>query len=411
MSLSILVATPPGYNPGMSAVETGLRLFLRRHRLESSATVYRVHSIEDRVPSKERTDTALLDAAASSGLACRDFSQPGERERFLAADRILYWGDFLHMAQYLRALQGIDSRLRDAAKAAAGPSINDDLLMSGTPDPVLARTCSFGTTLLFNTIEDESSPGYGAALRRFIAGARRLWVRDVISAGKLARLSGDYRTGFWGGDCAQAIDRDGLASLYPSCAGTATADVVGWFVGRGGGSRDVIGDVALRWATALGLQRHWLPWGSRSAFPALAAGEGHPTTSFPSLLRRLLECRMVVTDTYHLGVVAWTLGIPAVMFFNPFSPAAQSVNSGRNGYWRDKREVFYSQYDILDFLIRPEEAADAAALAAREARILAKAGDDALVHAISQGVRGHAQAASADLAMALAGDRAGVPAA
>jgi hypothetical protein len=401
MKLSILVATPPGYNPGMSAVEAGLRLFLRRHGLESAATVYRIHSIEQRMSADERQDGALRDAAASSGLECRTFEHAEDRERFLAGDRILYWGDFLHMAQYVRALEVLDARMRKEGSAAARCSVQDQLLLCDAPASTLARTCSFGTTLLFNSLDDELSSGYGDALRRFVAGARRVWVRDVVSAGKLARLTGDYRTGYWGGDCAQLLDRDGLAAMYPQCTAAALPGTVGWFAGRSGGSVQVIGDTAARCGAALGARQQWLPWGSRSAFPSLVAPDAHAATPFPALLRQLLGCRMVVTDTYHLGVVAWALGIPAVMFFDPVSPAAQNVNSGRMHYWRDKREVFFSQYDALDFLVRPEEVASDRTLSARVAHILEKVGDSALIEAISAAVRGHARATSSDLAAAL----------
>lgn len=275
--------------------------------------------------------------------------------------------------------------------------------MADVPDDVLARTCSFGTTLLFNSLEDETSASYGDALARFVTGSRGIWVRDVISAGKVAQLSGDFRSGFWGGDGAQLLSRHGIAELYPECAQPQRCEAVGYFTGRSGAPTDTIARTAARLAGALDLQARWLPWGSRSAFPALAPDDAHVTLSFPHLLRQLLQCRMVVTDTYHLGVVAWALGIPAVMFFQPSTPAPRNVNSGRRHYWRDKREVFYSQYDILDFLVRPEEAADESALAARVTHIASGMAGSALLDAISARVGNHARATSSDLAHALAG--------
>jgi hypothetical protein len=402
MNLSILVATPPGYNPGMSAVEAGLRLFLRKHGLESSATAYRIHDIADRMTADERADPDLQDAAASSGLVCRSLAGREDRERFLAGDRILFWGDFLHMAQYVDALAVIDRRLHPEDGTRA--EVRDHLLLADAADDVLARTCSFGTTLLFNTLQDELSSDYGSALARFVAGVRGIWVRDVVSAGKVAQLCGNFRHGFWGGDGAQLLDRQGLATLYPECASAGPADSIGYFIGRSTGIEPPIAATAGRLAEAFSMQSRWLPWGSRSAFPALASDSGHATLPFPQLLGALLRCRMVVTDTYHLGVVAWTLGIPAVTFFDPSAQAVRNVNSGRQRYWRDKREVFHSQYDVLDFLVRPEEAARADALAARIDHILSVLRDESVVPAITARIRNHADAASGDLAQVLVDD-------
>ena len=57
---------------------------------------------------------------------------------------------------------------------------------------------------------------------------------------------------------------------------------------------------------------------------------------------------MIVTDTYHICVNAWNLGIPAICIIDDLGEAVE-VNSGQQA--PDKRIVFYWSYQLTDFLI------------------------------------------------------------
>jgi hypothetical protein len=151
---------------------------------------------------------------------------------------------------------------------------------------------------------------------------------------------------------------------------------------------------------------HWLDWGCRLAFPALGAGVTPPTgPAVPalSLVRHLADCALVVTDTYHAAVLAWTFGVPCVALAAPVADAAADVNSGAAFNWRDKREVFFSQYDALDFLVRAEELGAPPRLAARVERIVTCLEDRRHAEAVTRRLRQHARAAEGDLATALRG--------
>ena len=72
-------------------------------------------------------------------------------------------------------------------------------------------------------------------------------------------------------------------------------------------------------------------------------------------LENLRQYRVIVTDTYHVCVNAWNLGIPAICLVeNEFS---ETRNTGVLNYFsrRDKKQLFMSMYDALDFLVPTNE--------------------------------------------------------
>src|SRR5258706_14558113 len=84
-------------------------------------------------------------------------------------------------------------------------------------------------------------------------------------------------------------------------------------------------------------------------------------------LNALTRYKAIITDTYHVCVNAWNLGIPAICLVENEFSKYRNVNVGDPYAARDKRQVFMGMYDGLDFLVPGNELNDREQ---REARIL-----------------------------------------
>jgi hypothetical protein len=402
--LSIMLATPPGFNAGMAATELALRAFLRRHDLESVARYFRLVRFGDRLSYLQPEDRADAEHRADTGIRFRSAFE--EADAFISGTARLFWADYLHMGIYLRELAPIAAaQLHDPAETQR--RLARLLLLEGASDAVLAASISFGTTLLFNTLQDEGRAVYAAPLRRFLKRAKRVWVRDALSAARVAHLRGDYEIGYFGVDCALLLTREDVHrnAIENGVGAPAEPGAVLAFFGRETGPREALLAAALDIARALGRPVRWLRWGDIGGFPHLLGrppgiAESAAATTY-ELLHEVAHARAVVTDTYHLAVIAWSLGVPALTAFSGHAASANDVSSGAEFNWRDKREVFYSQYDALDFLIRPEELVDGDKLRRRMAHVREAVSDESLCTAIVARIREHATAVEAALARGL----------
>jgi len=392
--LSVILATPPGFNAGMVATELALVAFLRRHGLHSATQCYQLVSMADRLTHLPAHERNVAEQRAQTGIDYRPAFE--DRDAIVSSAAVLFWADYLHMGIYLRELEPIVARYPPSEGGDAAHRLKNLLLLADADEATLGRAISFGTTLLFNTLRDEADSSYAVPLRRFLTKAKRVWVRDAFSAAKVAHLRNDYETSHFGVDCALLLTRDDALRnaaerdiATPEKPGSILA-----FFGRDSAARDGLVQVAMNLGAALGRPVRWLPWGDTGAFPELrprpdmfAGPEG---LSVHELLNEVAHASLVVTDTYHLALTAWNFGVPAVSAFTGHTVRANDVSSGEEFHWRDKREVFFSQYDALDFLIRPEELIDPALLERRTKHLAAVVDDRSLRDAIAARIRAHA---------------------
>lgn len=396
--IAVLVATAPGFNPGMMVTELALAIFLRRHGWMGRTSVFRLRETSESSFASDAFETQHEDV----------FEYLSGREHYdsiVSSSLILLWADFLHMAQYLREREVIlaENLKSDAGSTDAGIAVRKLFLLADANDSVLRRTISFGTTLLFNTIPDEADPSYGVPLRRLFGSARRIWVRDALSAARVAHLRDDYATGYFGIDCALLLRREDVLaegdSLEPTDAALSKDVLV--FFGRDPTLRDGLNHVATELARHFERSLRWVPWGDRGAFPRLQSAPDSASfvngSTIQALLREVANASLIVTDTYHLALIAWNFGVPAVCAFSAYSTDPNDVSSGAAFNWRDKREVFFSQYDALDFLIRPDELYDGDRSGRRWDHLVRSIGDRDLCASVTAKMRAHATRIEADL--------------
>lgn len=372
-TVSVFCAPPNGRNPGMSSVD----LAFESVAAAAGASEVRYWRLWDQSewlcpPGGSHAESGgFLDEV--TGVSYEKVR--GRLDEFLDARAIVFWGDFLHMAVYLRDnVDVLTRRMRTfSATSDAGHFVSQYLLLKGQQDDVLSRVLSFGTTLSFNTTADYASE-YGGELRSFLSRTRRVWHRDAYSAAVAQEMrSPEEQT-------CKGVD---AAFLLVGGESPERGDRLGVFIGRSNLSPEFVAALGRSLSARLDLHPFWIPWGhepafwpmrqrrrlrlswpglERAAVPTFAerstglidAVRGSRIADEPvglsALFSQLGSCSVVLTDTYHLAVNAWRLGTPAVCIVDTASPA-WSVNSGEPGSSRDKRIDLYSQIEALPLVV------------------------------------------------------------
>jgi hypothetical protein len=273
-------------------------------------------------------------------------------------DAVVFWGDFLHTRHYLA--QDATNRLLDFGFATdrddARAQLNRALLLSDQPDEVLARTLSYGGTILHNTQSDYEDKEYGPLFSRLVTRAHRMWVRDPLSAAKIAHLRRDRTTDHFGSDAA-LLSRPGDLDHLPTTEWSRSVPeggAIGVFLGARTPIPEWLPGFCQGLSDRLGAPLEWLPWFDRdvpAAVGHIAARPGSPTVG--DLVGVLPRYRLVVTDTYHLAVNAWGAGTPAVCVGAP-----EPTPKTHDDYLTlsdVKKHVFHMAYDATDFYLTTEE--------------------------------------------------------
>jgi hypothetical protein len=382
----------------MHSVDLAARFFLERIGLGASATFYTLVHPGRWIP----------EWAARGAELPIDYVEAHERlDEIRSSDLLLYWGDFLHAHHYHKASVKVLVQLGMAAGEAEAMELQRrHHLLEGGSDDVLASAISFGTTLIANSEKDYSDEGYARALSRFARGARRIWVRDPLSAAKIGHLTGDHSTNHLGVDCAMLSRPEDLDSLSKGAWSEEIAP--GQYAGvYFGGRTDVRSEHFVPFVRRLcaihGVKADWIPWLMRSSISKQEEGAWmHPdlrvrpaSRMLGDLYAALRKYRFVVTDTYHLCLNSWRAGTPAVCVGGAESEMEKTALGNK------KKDVFYSMYEASDLYVESRWLETAAESAAE--RIGAALGEARISRAIQERIEAHSAAIGAQLASALLG--------
>jgi hypothetical protein len=385
-AINVMLATAPGVNVGMAAVELGLLSFAADADIgivprSHPALLRRIQDLPQGADIRRRMDVGLGERVPLETI-------PSAREGSL-----LYWGDFHHMKQYIGTVAAIDGG--ELARTL-------ELQLAAGSDPAVMRSVrSFGTTVIFNSARDMAASSYRTALERFVDGCAGLWLRDPISMTMLARLSDR-------GHVHLGVD-PALLAARPDRGGDT--DFVAVFLGRTSAAHPALLEVAERVRRHLGSSLKWLDWGCPQAFPHLASPAVRdalgaslpPGATAAEVLAELSGARAVVTDSYHLALIAWSWGIPAITISTTEQlDAPPSVDGGRPASWRDKRELVASQYGALEFLLRRDQWSTPQTLVRAIGGVL-EVLDSGLIEDVRQAIASDARRARGQLLESLAG--------
>jgi hypothetical protein len=388
MNISVICAPQTfGCNTGMFSVDLAAWYFLHRHFPEADVQYLTLY------PHK----------CDFGGIPFCYEPQHGNMQRLKDSDLILYWGDFQHTLHYRNAVakqlltQGICSSSEEALE-----QVREFLFLAGSDPALLSRTVLYGGTLLFNQADNNGDEVYTSDLQRLLRSARRVWVREPFSAFYVNQIQQQDERCAHGTDAAQLLGRDfvdhcGVESVR-SVDGQQTK--LGVFIGRSDLDAKTISSLLTALTDRLPAEPVWLNWGKppffmgrRKEFMAcLPAMEqvipGAPDPSPPETLAALLELDLLVSDTYHTCVNAWSFGIPALCLIdNSQSPMA--VNSGSGLAGRDKRVAFYWTYNAAPFLLYSADLSDASEIQKRAADLSSLFADHSLIRGIKAQMSQH----------------------
>jgi len=365
--IAVITATPPGFNPGMLASQIAAKWFLARHQLDDGSTYFRVVPMSERVAHLNPDERTACLQRIDDGIDYQVLRHPDQ----LSDATPLYWGDLLHMRQYLDSIRGF-LRATDATP-------EDLLLLQSSAMEVVQRAVSFGTTFLYHSAGDLVGEGFSHGFLRFVRNAKLVLPRDMVSLAQLAAIM------------PQAISLPGLDATQLFCSGTdwreafpegtdssiASSDVVLCYFARG------VHDVAdLRHAITLCSKDfdrpvRWLPWGDRLSFPHVFRYEGQldledaaqgTKPRLSALLEAVASARCILTDTYHVAVIAWSLGTPAMLVRGEHWPNDYNAVI-------DKRHIFYLQHGLQDMFLTTARDHGALASFIRKAAVIVAEGD------------------------------------
>ncbi|MEU9475981.1 polysaccharide pyruvyl transferase family protein [Streptomyces sp. NPDC048191] len=344
--VAVITAPNIGYrNTGMLTVDLAFESLRRRMGTEIDPTWFTLHPPET-VP--------LRAGAHGTDFPFRFHALTEHLDALRDHDAVVFWGDFLHTRHYLA--QDATNRLLDFGvaedRATARTLLNRTLLLADQPDELLARTLSYGGTILHNTQSDYEDKEYGPLFSRLMTRSHRVWMRDPLSAAKIAHLRRDRTTDYFGSDAA-LLSRPGDLDHLPTTAWSEDAPdsaAIGVFLGARTRIPAWLPGFCEGLSDRLGAPLEWLPWFDRD----IPSGVGHipvrpGTPTVGDLLRVLSRYRLVITDTYHLCVNAWGAGTPVLCVGAP-----EPVPTTDDDYLTlsdVKKHVFHMAYDATDFYL------------------------------------------------------------
>ena len=308
--LTVVSATPPHFNPGMHLVDWALDFVLARHGLDVEVDRRLLY-----LPSE--LESLQIGAVSDFGLPFPYLLLRQNLEAASESAALLFWGDFLHSRHYRTAVGRLLWRIGAATSLEAGIALVDEhLFLRDAPRSLLDKTLVFGECLLTDDGAGPLDDTYAVLCQRFFAGARRVWLRDALSAARAADLR------HWAHGTTLGVDPALLLrpADYDAVAGNRLdaedrPPELGVFFGRTPVSLDRLLPFVRELGQALDASTIWVPWFTHGANHDLRKSLGFVDDGEGSLARLVAQvrrCRAIVTDAYHLCLTAWNLDVPAV---------------------------------------------------------------------------------------------------
>jgi hypothetical protein len=364
--IQVICATAAKPNPGMASVDLAFHALATRHGLADRVTFWQLGCAAELHAGRSAAEQAEI--ASRENVPFRYQNAWGRLEEIYAGEVIVFWGDFQHMAHYQQDIGERLVKLGLVPTAAAGRQSAARLfLLSEAPEAVLAKTVSCGTNLLFNQAADYHDPEYGPWLRRLVRGIDSIWMRDPFSAMTVSRLRQEFTPDHLGFDASLFLRDEDLRVLPRQWTLDAALGEgkVGLFFHRSSLPESALCSFGLEMCRELGAEAQWLPWRMPTRKRTGQLGlmnvsrieqiqaDGPPQLG--DLFELLRRYRLVITDTYHVCVTAWRLGVPAVCIGEADPKCDWDVSAGPAFAWREKRLIFHAMYDAQDFFVHASE--------------------------------------------------------
>ena len=200
-----------------------------------------------------------------------------------------------------------------------------------------------------NSVEIFQDENYISGLRSLLRTALIASMRDPVSAARAANISGEPSTNHAGVDAALSSNRSASADVTNCGYPQYCRRECGIFFGRTPQTN------MMKLAFALAFRRHargsepvWLRWLPPQSMPwSVAKMFGIKETLAPHSLDEFIQairsCRFVITDMYHLSLVSWSYGVPAICIGRGAQHFRRLIDD-------KKKELFFLSNFLEDFL-------------------------------------------------------------
>ncbi len=360
--IAIICAAPHfEFNPGMHSVDLAAFSFFSRHTFteEIEPTFYLLHEPElrlknflnDQLPFKYELFLNQLD-------------------KIYASDLIFYWGDFLHNLPYHKELAKrlVQYNLIDNLEKAFD-TVQQHFFLTDAPLEVLQKTVVFGSNFFINGSEDMLDETYTQNTTRFFNNIKRVWTRDILSAQRISHLKRNYTENYLGTDCSFLFDKGkknktehennhANPSWIKNLFSGKPKNKAGVFLGRMHKDFPPLFPFVNDLQKELHSNMEWIPWFWQNEEFYKSVKYNLPGVVFlpeqeniMALYESLKAYDYIVTDTYHLCLNAWRMGIPAICIGSGNSPIDGTLTD-------KKKEFFFYMYEAQDFYVFLEDIKD-----------------------------------------------------
>jgi len=325
--IAALVATPNKQNTGMRFVNDALVLWLESLGAAKDTDFFQFEASDLERPLRGGAPVrCVLDL---------------DPDRYQV---ILIWGDFLLDRDWLRRVCARVARERSVAPAHVVE--HAERVIFGAAGADAAQRIVVGQCFLVSDGAYEADVAYRERFTRLAARARFFRMRDPLSAARARAFSGISEAGAIGLDAA--LLWPALRESDPDAARVPDREGFGVFFGRtSGGFRTKLASVlAARAAKGAGrgVPLAWFPRRVPLGWLALALGAGSAPlpSELDEIAARLRRFRFVLTDTYHLALVCWSIGVPALCLGRGAQRFAHPIHD-------KKKEIFFQSQRLERF--------------------------------------------------------------
>ncbi len=340
--IAAICATPRLLNTGMLCVDESLFLLLDNLDLVKSTSFY----CFDRPDYLRSYDSSISYQHISNLGALADY------------DLIILWGDFIITRDWINTICDLLSKELQLPFDEVRSSVEQKVLLKNQSNDCFKRTIVFGQSLMVDGREIFDEKEYIEPLRKLISKARLARFRDPISAYRAGIISGKPVGNFTGMDAALLLQTlRAVKGMQPERRRDTKR--IGVFFGRTKNARVT----KLQIGRTLRKQYPdyefvWIPWLRERAVPGIKIQRIYKLDlklspqSLGEYLELLHTVDFVVTDIYHMTLMSWSHGIPAVCLGNGTELFTQTLGD-------KKKEFFYSSNYLSDLYIFNETCAEA----------------------------------------------------
>ena len=303
----------------------------------------------EKLGSRTKVDFFCFDSSSSpDSIRYRSILDLGKASDYAV---LIIWGDFILCQGWLARAASRLAGASGAERAMVLRKIHEVLFPrpDETSEPVYIV---FGQCLLSERPHLFENDAHLSGVRSLLRVAAVAAVRDPISTVRASIISGLLPSSHAGIDAALLLEP--LDARDRASSPLAPPTRVGIFFGRTHGAHmtKIALAVSLR-RHAPGLETFWIPWFPRERMPwwiaaAFAIRRKLTASTVEEYIQAIRSCRLVITDTYHLSLIAWSYGVPAICI-------GRGAQHFRGTTKDKKKEIFFISNSLDDFYLFAED--------------------------------------------------------